>query len=281
MDRAEDRAERQVIRIVAVPCRNCGKPIEVISPTWYTTEWDFRDRENPRFVSSYEPDETALCIACCLGSKSPDERLAWDHHLNRLLQRKILARVPPGATLFHLRDQNTHIFERTDSVHHFDYFFMISHHEPQPDWRVPRTIFRPHDGSPPTVHIVVGVDVTLEGVAAAVQVTWNAEILAPGHSTMQIVNWQRSTHEDLKRLMEGTRFLFEGAGLWRGRPPKRTTLSREVFLSQYQEALEQCLREGRRPTDNNLLMSMTISKATLTRYRKKWLSKDESITDAM
>lgn len=122
---------------------------------------------------------------------------------------------------------------------------------------------------------------TLEGVAASVQVTWNAEDPVQGHSTMQIVNWQRSTHEDLKRLMEGTRFLFEGAGLWRGRPPKRTTLSREVFLSQYQEALEQCLREGRRPTDNNLLMSMTISKATLTRYRKKWLSKDESITDAM
>lgn len=271
MDSAEDRAERQVIRVVAERCRNCGKPIEVISPTWYTTEWDFRDRENPKFVSIYEPDETALCIACCLGNKPPHERAAWEHHLNRLLHRKILARVPPGATLFHHRDQNTHVFERTNSVHHTDYFFMISHHEPQPDWRVPRTIFRPHDGSPPTVQIVVGIDVTLEGVAAAVQVTWNAEYLTLDHSTMQIVDWQRSTHEDLKRLMEGTRFLFEGAGLWRGRPPKRTTLTKEEFLEQYQEARAHCLREGLPLTANNLLRFLPISKATLTRYRKNWL----------
>lgn len=281
MGSTDHGADRQVIRVVAISCRNCGKPIEVTSPTWYTTEWDFRNRENPSFVSSYEPDETALCIACCLESKPPDERLAWDHHLNRLLQRKILARVPPGATLFHHRDQNTHVFERTNSVHHTDYFFMVSHHEARPDWRVPRTIFRPHDGSPPTVHIVVGIDLTLEGVAAAVQVTWNAENLTSGHSTMQIVNWHRSTHEDLKRLMEGTRFLFEGAGLWRGRPPKRTTLTQEEFVEQYKEARAQCLREGRPLTDNNLLRFLPISKATLIRYRKKWLPRDESITDAI
>lgn len=267
----EDGNDRHIVRVITETCRNCGKPIEVISPTWYTMEWDLRDRKNPRFTYCYEPDETALCVACCLDSKLPDERREWEHHLNRLLRRKKYARVPTGATLFHHRHQNTHIFERTDAVHHTDFYFLISRHAARPDWSVPTWTFTPDDGTSPTVHIWVGVDVTLEGIDASLQVTWNVEDLVLGQSTMQVADWGRSTHEDLKRLMEGARFLYEGAGLWRGRPPKRTTLTKEEFLEQYQEARAHCLREDLPLTSNNLLIFLPISKATLTRYRKKWL----------
>jgi len=275
MDRKDQGGDSSVIRVIAEHCRQCGNPIEVTSPTWYRVH---RDLRRMRLSYSYAPDESALCIGCCLASKSPEERPAWERHLHRLLQRKELARVPAGATFFHHRDENAHVFERTNAVHHTDLYFMISHQEARPEWKVPAESFWPRDGAPPRVHLYVAVDVRLEGVAAKVEVTWSAETLGLGPSAMQVVDWERSTHEDLIRLMEGTRFLYEGAGLWRGRPPGRTTLTREEFLDRYRQAREQCLLDGFPLTDNNLVRFLPISKATLIRYRNKWLP-DSSITD--
>ena len=266
--------ELSVIRVVAEPCCRCGKVIEVISPTWYSVHQDLRDPENYRMTYSYAPDESALCVTCCLASKTPEERPAWEHFLKRLLRRKQLSKVPDQVTLFHHRDHNTHVFERTNGIHHNETYFMLSRGEASPDWRVPTMTLKPDDGTEPTVHIWVGVDVTLEGVPASDQVTWNVEHLGSGQSLMQVVGWERSTHEDLKRLMEGTRFLYEGAGLWRGRPPGKTTITREEFLELYRQAREQCLQEVRSPTDNNLLLFLPFGKSTLIRYRKKWMPKD-------
>ena len=267
-----------IIKAIAEPCRRCGKPIEVISPTWYTVNQDLRDPKNYRMTYSYTPDETALCIHCCLASKTPEERPAWERFLNRLLRRKQLAQVPAQVTLFHHIDHNSHVFERTNGIHHNETYFMLGRGEASPNWRVPTATFKPDDGSEPTVHIWIGVDVTLEGVDASVQITWNIEKLGSGQSLMQVVGWERSTHEDLKRLIEGTRFLYEGAGLWRGRPPGRTTVAREEFLELYHQAREHCLQDGRSPTDDNLLLYLPFSKSTLIRYRNKWL-KAGPITD--
>ena len=60
----------------------------------------------------------------------------------------------------------------------------------------------------------------------------------------------------------------------KGRPPGRTTLRREEFLALYDQARRECLADGLPPTDNNLLVYLPISKATLVRYRNKWLPPD-------
>jgi hypothetical protein len=60
----------------------------------------------------------------------------------------------------------------------------------------------------------------------------------------------------------------------KGRPPGRTTMGRVEFLHLYEQARAECVADGRPPTDNNLLMYLPISKATLVRYRNKWVDRE-------
>lgn len=80
-----------------------------------------------------------------------------------------------------------------------------------------------------------------------------------------------SSEAQIKVALEGLRMLRQLNH--RGRPPGRTTIQRDEFLQLYQRARRECLAAGRPPTDNNLLMYLPLSKATLVRYRNMWLPK--------
>ena len=60
----------------------------------------------------------------------------------------------------------------------------------------------------------------------------------------------------------------------KGRPPGRTSMDRAEFLHLYEQARAECLADGRLTTDNNLLIYLPISKATLVRYRNKWVDRE-------
>lgn len=112
-----DKQTSKAVSVIAERRRNCEGLIGVISPTWYTISQDLRKSKKSQFSHTYEPDESALCIACCLASKTQIELPAWEQFLGRLLRREELAGVLPEATFFHQRDPNTFVFERTEAIH--------------------------------------------------------------------------------------------------------------------------------------------------------------------
>ncbi len=104
------------------PCARCGKAIEVCSPDWYRLDFDLANR---RVHWQYDPDESALCIACAVAAAEAVTRPRVESKLAALLERKRLAGVPDTVTMFHHRSQSNHIHAPTHGRFTFDWYFVV------------------------------------------------------------------------------------------------------------------------------------------------------------
>lgn len=136
-----------------------------------------------------------------------------------------------------------------------------------PPW--PYVALRP-EGMPGAMGILKQIwlrRVRCPGTPLIVEARWHPE----REEAIAIRGLERATRDaELKLALDGMRLLRRLDH--RGRPPGRTTLGRDEFLRLYRRAREECLADGFPPTDNNLLRYLPISKATLVRYRNKWLA---------
>lgn len=242
-------------------CVRCHKAIEVISPKWYRLTFDFI---NLRASWHYQPDESALCIACCLDTASDTERPGWSAKLGELQARKAATGLPGNVTMFHHRIHNTHVYGRIHGVFQQDHYF-AHYRGPLPDdCTIPRTTIA-QDGYIPLTLLYVGWDLVLEGVPAVARFTWDI-IDVRREGELRIDGWSAATHPELMRLMEGARIFYEQATVGR---PRGTTMH---TYSDYAQAFQFVTAElGRPPKSLEEFVNLTDLKAdTLKRNFKRW-----------
>lgn len=275
MTSLEQSNVRQALRAEREWCRACGQTIDAISPTWFTVERHLKDPKRPRGQICYDPDnpdDPALCVPCSVAAAATDRRAAWEGFLASLVCRKQQANVPNDVTLFHHKTRNSHVFPRTQRVHQTDFYFIISRDPINPEWNVPTESFKPDNGNPPMTLIYVGADLRLDGVATSMSVTWDAEALGTGQSEMKINGWGEASHDDVMRLMDGARWLWEEAGPWRGRP--RGSLDRSEAM--YFDMAEAILTDGEKLTLECLAARFSTDakrvRSNLKHYKYEWLT---------
>jgi len=242
-------------------CARCREPIEVISPLWYRLDWDY---VNKRIRWDYQPDDTTLCVHCCIAGAGESEREQWKVKLSQLLHRKAKAGLRRDVTMFHHRTNNSHVYSRVRGVFQMDHYFL--HYR----GLLPDNCALPHftikqQGQPMLTLLHVGWDFTLEGVPAVVRFTWDStDIRREGELTID--GWSEATHPQLMRLMEGARALMKQQ---LGGRPRGTT---DHTLEDYVNALHHIEEElGGPPKSMDQFLEFNgLSRDTFKRNLKRW-----------
>jgi hypothetical protein len=242
-------------------CVQCQKPIEVISPKWYHLDWDY---VNSRLRWHYRPDETALCVTCCLARTKDAERPVWESHLSGLMARKADTGLRDDITMFHHRTHNEHIYSRVRGVFQYDQYF-AHYRGPLPDdCTLPRATIA-QDGSIPLTLLHVGWDFVLEGVPAVARFSWTIDDVRR-EGELRIDGWSRATHPQLMRLMEGARALMQAPAV--GRPRGTTDYSYEDYAQSFSDVTRSL---GRPPKSlDEFVENSNLSRDTIKRDMKRW-----------
>jgi hypothetical protein len=245
-------------------CARCGLAIEVCSPVWYRLDFDLANR---RVQWYYDPDDSALCIACALVAARPATRPRLESKLAALVERKRLAGVPETVTMFHHRTQSNHIHGPTHGRFNFDWYFVHLRGELPNDWSTPRLSVTQDNGAPPLVLLFLGWDISLNGVPAVARYTWDAtDVRREGR--LHIDGWSLTRHADLMRLLEAGAIFYERATL--GRPRGSTVHIYDDYVRMFQEASVKLGREPKSLPEFIEVMKLEVSEDTVKRNMKQY-----------
>jgi hypothetical protein len=243
-------------------CVKCRRAIEVISPTWYRIDWDYT---NLRASWHHQPDDTALCVACCLDAASDTERPEWIAKLGELQARKAATGLPGNVTMFHHRSHNTHVYGRVHGVFQFDHYFVHYRGALPGDCALPTAHLAQAGRAPFLTLLHVAFDVSLEGVPALARFTWDVNDVRR-EGTLQVEGWSQTTHPDTMRLMEGARIFYEQATI--GRPRGATVHTYGDYAQAFQIVTAAL---GRPPKSLEEFVNLTDLKAdTIKRNFRRW-----------
>jgi hypothetical protein len=250
--------------LISERCARCRLAIEVCSPDWYRLDLDLANR---RVQWLYDPDESALCIACALAAADTATRPSLELKLAALVERKRPTGVPDTVTMFHHRTQSTYIHGPTHGRFIFDWYFVHLRDELPNDSSAPRLSVTQDNGAPPLVLLFLGWDISLKGVPAVARYTWNAtDVRREGR--LHIDGWSLSRHADLMRLLEAGAIFYERATP--GRPRGSTVLTYDDYERLFQEV---STKLGRPPSSLREFvreMEPGVSEDTVKRNMKQY-----------